>query len=233
MSVNQKVHHARRLYHTLSNATRACLAGHDRGAVGIGTGLAAEFPRSLSLAVLTAVILTQMSVGKSVKATIIMCWAHWAARFTPDLSPHLFLISAIRACPRSGGRHSAACATRRDKLQIRRRSPLPAAIVVLAPTLTHASSLASATDRVIEVALGGGVALAVSILIFPTRARRLVKERAADMLTWSLISFRIYWEVFQKNLTRKPSCLYCAMLASLSPKWTRSAQKPGTNRCRS
>ena len=30
--------------------------------------------------------------------------------------------------------------------------------------------------------LGGSVALAVSLLVFPTRARKLVKDSAADML---------------------------------------------------
>jgi uncharacterized membrane protein YccC len=61
-------------------------------------------------------------------------------------------------------------------------APTTAAIVVLAPTLTHASPIVSATDRVAEVALGGVVALAASLVVFPARARVLVKESAADML---------------------------------------------------
>lgn len=133
-------------------------------------------------AVLTAVILTQMSVGKSVKATIDYVlgtlggavYAGFIAAFVPHLSDSaLAAVLAIALAPLALLAATSARFT---------AAPSSAAIVVLAPTLTHASSLASATDRIIEVALGGSVALAVSVLIFPTRARKLVKERAADML---------------------------------------------------
>ncbi len=147
----------------------------------LGLGWLLKLPMIL-WAVLTAVILTQMSVGKSVKATIDYVlgtlggaiYAGLVAAFVPHLSdPALAVVLAIAIAPlallaATSARFAAA--------------PSSAAIVVLAPTLTHASSFASATDRVIEVALGGSVALVVSVLIFPTRARRLVKERAADML---------------------------------------------------
>ncbi len=147
----------------------------------LGLGWLLSLPMIL-WAVLTAVILTQMSVGKSVKATIDYVlgtlggaiYAGLVAAFVPHLSDSaLALVLAVAIAP------LALLAATSSKFAA---APTSAAIVVLAPTLTHASSLASATDRVIEVALGGGVALAVSILIFPTRARRLVKERAADML---------------------------------------------------
>ncbi len=133
-------------------------------------------------AVLTAVILTQMSVGKSVKATIDYSlgtlggaiYAGLIAAFVPHLNDAALAgVLAIAITPLAllaaiSPRFAAA--------------PSTAAIVVLAPTFTHATSLASATDRVMEVALGGSVALAVSLLVFPARARKLMKDGAADML---------------------------------------------------
>jgi uncharacterized membrane protein YccC len=133
-------------------------------------------------AVLTAVILTQMSVGKSVKATIDYSvgtlggaiYAGLIAAFVPHLTDAALAgVLAIAITPLAllaaiSPRFAAA--------------PSTAAIVVLAPTLTHATSLASATDRVVEVALGGSVALVVSLLVFPARARKLAKDGAADML---------------------------------------------------
>ena len=133
-------------------------------------------------AVLTAVILTQMSIGKSVKATIDYSlgtvggavYAGLVAVFVPHQSDAAFaavLALAIAPVALLAGMSPRFAA-----------APSTAVIVVLAPTLTHVSSLASAADRVLEVALGGSVALVVSLLVFPTRARALVKDRAADML---------------------------------------------------
>ena len=133
-------------------------------------------------AVLTAVILTQMSIGKSVKATIDYSlgtlggaiYAGLIAVFVPHQSDAAFAaVLAIAMAP------LALLAAMSPRFAA---APTTAAIVVLAPTLTHGSSLASATDRVLEVALGGSLALAVSLLVFPTRARKLVKDGAADML---------------------------------------------------
>ena len=133
-------------------------------------------------AVLTAVILTQMSIGKSVKATIDYSlgtlggavYAGLIAVFVPHQSDAAFAaVLAIAIAP------LALLAGMSPKFAA---APTTAVIVVLAPTLTHGTSLASAADRVLEVTLGGSVALAVSLLVFPTRARKLVKDSAADML---------------------------------------------------
>ncbi|MGC1861582.1 MAG: FUSC family protein [Methylocystis sp.] len=133
-------------------------------------------------AVLTAVILTQMSIGKSVKATIDYLlgtlggaiYAGLIAVFVPHSSDAAFAaVLAIAIAP------LALLAAMSPRFAA---APTTAAIVVLAPTLTHGSSLASAADRVIEVALGGSVALVVALLVFPTRARKLAKDGAADML---------------------------------------------------
>ncbi len=125
-------------------------------------------------AVLTAVILTQMSVGKSVKATIDYSlgtlggaiYAGLIAAFVPRLNDAaLAAILAIAIAP------VALLAAISPRFAA---APSSAAIVVLAPALTHATSLASATDRVVEVALGGSVALVVSLMVLPTRARELL-----------------------------------------------------------
>ncbi len=55
-------------------------------------------------------------------------------------------------------------------------------IVVVVPTLTHATPLASAIDRVEEVALGASVALAVSLVVLPALARDMARGSAAAML---------------------------------------------------
>jgi uncharacterized membrane protein YccC len=61
-------------------------------------------------------------------------------------------------------------------------APFTAVMVLLVPMLTHISPLESAYYRVIEVALGGVVALAVSFLVFPERAHGLLIEAGARLL---------------------------------------------------
>jgi hypothetical protein len=50
------------------------------------------------------------------------------------------------------------------------------------PTLTHVTALASAVDRVLEVAVGAVTGLAVSLLLLPSSAHRLVTAAAARTL---------------------------------------------------
>lgn len=133
-------------------------------------------------AVLTAVILTQMSVGKSVKATLDYSlgtlggavYAGVVAAMLPGPSQTgLLLVLTIAIAP------LALLAALSPRFSV---APSTAAIVVLAPTITHVTPFTSAYDRVLEVALGGAVALVVSHVVLPARARVLVKEAAADML---------------------------------------------------
>lgn len=133
-------------------------------------------------AVLTAVILTQMSVGRSVKATIDY------ALGTVGGAIYAGLVSALLP-PTSeaslGGALALAIAPLATLAAFSPRfsvAPSTGVIVVLAPTLTHATPFHSAYDRVLEVALGGAVALVVSHIVFPARARVLARQAAADML---------------------------------------------------
>jgi uncharacterized membrane protein YccC len=61
-------------------------------------------------------------------------------------------------------------------------APITAVIVVLVPEMTHISAIASALDRVLEVAIGGVAGLLVSLLLFPSRAHALVADTAGRTL---------------------------------------------------
>jgi uncharacterized membrane protein YccC len=133
-------------------------------------------------AVLTAIIVTQMSVGRSLKATFDYLLGTLGGAIYGGaiavLIPHaselaLLALLALAVAPLAfiaaiNPRFSAA--------------PITAVIVLLLPEITHGSPLASALDRVIEVALGGVTGAVVSILLLPSRAHPLVVEAAARAL---------------------------------------------------
>lgn len=133
-------------------------------------------------AVLTAIIVTQMSVGRSLKATFdylvgTLGGAVYGGAIAV-LIPHdseivLLLVLALAVAPlvfiaAIDPRFAAA--------------PITAVIVLLVPIMTHATPLASAVDRVLEVGLGGLTGLVVSCLLFRSNAHRLVVGAAAHML---------------------------------------------------
>jgi uncharacterized membrane protein YccC len=55
-------------------------------------------------------------------------------------------------------------------------------LVVLVPSIAHVGPIQSALYRMIEVTVGGVTAVAVSLLVFPARARSLATETASRML---------------------------------------------------
>ena len=61
-------------------------------------------------------------------------------------------------------------------------APITAAIVLLVPTFTQATPIASAVDRVLEVTLGAITGLTISFVLFPSSAYGLAIEAAARML---------------------------------------------------
>jgi uncharacterized membrane protein YccC len=149
----------------------------------VSLALAQYFGLRLPLwAVLTAVIVTQMSVGRSLKATIdYLAGTVGGAIYggaVAVLIPHsseiaLLAVLALAVAP------LAFIAAINPTLAV---APITAVIVLLVPTITHVSPLTSAIDRVIEVALGAITGLAVSFLIFPSSAHGLVIESAARAL---------------------------------------------------
>ena len=132
--------------------------------------------------VLTAVIVTQISVGRSLKATIDYftgtlggaVYAGAVAALIPHESELALLgVLALAVAPlvllaALNPIFNAATAT--------------AAIVVLAPTITHSTPIESAFYRLAEVALGAVTGLIVSLTVFPARAHMLAVDDAARML---------------------------------------------------
>jgi uncharacterized membrane protein YccC len=132
--------------------------------------------------VLTAVILTQMSVGRSLKATMDYFVATVGgaayAGAVGALIPHdsevgLLASLAIAVAP------AALLAATNPRFSA---TPFTAVMVFLAPFITHTGPIASAIERVIEVAIGGLIGLAVSLLVFPARAHDLAIEGSANLL---------------------------------------------------
>jgi uncharacterized membrane protein YccC len=132
--------------------------------------------------VLTAVIVTQMSVGRSLKATIdYLIGTIGGAIYSGAVAvlvPHtteigLLVALALAIAP------LVFVAAINVSFSV---GPFTAILVLLAPTIIPVSPIESAFYRVIEVALGAVIGLGVSYLVFPARARRLAIDAAARML---------------------------------------------------
>jgi uncharacterized membrane protein YccC len=132
--------------------------------------------------VLTAIIVTQMSVGRALKATFdylvgTLGGAIYGAAIAV-LLPHsneiaLLAVLAVAVAP------LALLAAIKPSLSV---APVTAIIVLLVPEMTHASPIASALDRVYGVALGGFTGFFVSVLLLPSNAHPLVINAAARTL---------------------------------------------------
>ena len=92
---------------------------------------------------------------------------------------------------------SALLAAARPSL---RPAPLTAAILILAPEMTHTRPLASIVDRIPEVGLGGIVGVLVSSLLMPSSAFRLTRETAAQTL--DLMACLLYTSPSPRDRTR-------------------------------
>jgi uncharacterized membrane protein YccC len=133
-------------------------------------------------AILTAVLLTQVSVGQSLKATIdylasTLGGALYAGA-VGAIIPHANEIAVYAALAIAVAPVALVAATNPRF----RAAPLTAAMVFMAPTITHTGPIASAFERLTEVAVGGVVGLVVSFFVLPARAQELAIESAARML---------------------------------------------------
>jgi uncharacterized membrane protein YccC len=133
-------------------------------------------------AVLTAVILTQINVGRSLKATMdylisTLGGAIYAGAIGA-LVPHddQFAVFAALALALAPAVLLAALYPRFSA------APFTAVMVFFAPTITHTGPIAAAFERVIEVAVGCVVGLVVSLVVLPARAHDLAIEAATQML---------------------------------------------------
>src|SRR6201996_2348397 len=137
-------------------------------------------------AVLTSLIVTQMSLGRSIKvATDYLLGTLAGVAYGGALAiliPHeseygLFIVLALAIAP------LAFIAAFKANFNV---LPITAIIVLLVPSMQHVSPMASAIDRVLEVTVGGIVGFVVSFLVFPSRAHALTTDAAAD--TFDLVA---------------------------------------------
>lgn len=133
-------------------------------------------------AVLTSLIVTQMSLGRSLKvASDYLIGTFGGVAYGGALAiliPHesewaLLAVLALAIAP------LAFIASFRANFNV---LPVTAIIVLLVPSMQHVSPAASALDRVLEVTVGGAVGFIVSFLLFPARAHEITIQAAADML---------------------------------------------------
>lgn len=130
-------------------------------------------------AVLTAVIIMQGSVGGSLKAALdrlvgTMGGAAYGAAVAAFI-PHadtvrLGLALAVALAP------LALVAALKPSFRV---APVTAIIVLLSPGAVPVSPFESALDRVLEIALGSVIGLAVALLVLPARAHGLVAQAAS------------------------------------------------------
>ena len=132
--------------------------------------------------VLTAVLVTQMSVGRSLKATIdylvgTVGGAVYAGAVAVVI-PHTGEIGLLVALA-VGIAPLALLAAVNQSFNV---APFTAVLVLLAPTIVHVGPIELAVYRVLEVALGAVIGLGVSYLVFPARAHALAVAAAARLL---------------------------------------------------
>src|SRR3954462_1438464 len=133
-------------------------------------------------AVLTALIVTQMSVGRSLKATRDYLLGTGGGGIygaaLNGLIPHsgeaaLLGLLVLAIAP------LAFIAAINPSLNA---ATVTAVIVLLVPTMHHSDPMTSAIDRVSEVGVGAVTGLLVSFLVLPSRAVRQIRASAAKLL---------------------------------------------------
>ena len=149
------------------------------GAFAIATALHLMLPL---WAVLTSLIVTQMSVGRSLKATRDYMFGTVGGAIYGGaiavLIPHsgegaLLALLVLAVAP------LAFIAAINPSLNA---ATVTAVIVLLVPTMSHANPLDSAIDRVMEVTVGAVTGLLVSFFVLPSRAHSQIRVNAARML---------------------------------------------------
>lgn len=133
-------------------------------------------------AVLTSLIVTQMSVGRSLKATRdYMLGTVGGAVYGGAIAmliPHsgeggLLALLVLTVAPMAfiGAINPSLSA-----------ATVTAVIVLLVPAMNHANPLDSTIDRLFEVTIGGITGLVVSFLVLPSRAVSQIRVNAAELL---------------------------------------------------
>src|SRR5471032_1510795 len=149
------------------------------GALAIALAFGLKLPL---WAVLTSIIVTQMSVGRSLKATRDYLVGTLGGAIyggaVAVLIPHsgegtLLVVLVLAVAP------LAFIAAINPSLNV---ATVTAIIVLLLPMMNHGTPLDSAIDRVLEVTVGAVTGLLVSFFVLPSRAHSLIRVNAARML---------------------------------------------------
>jgi uncharacterized membrane protein YccC len=149
------------------------------GAFAIATALHLRLPL---WAVLTSLIVTQMSVGRSLKATRDYMFGTIGGAIyggaVAVLIPHsseagLLALLVLAVAP------LAFIAAVNPSLTA---ATVTGVIVLLVPTMSHVDPLDSAIDRVMEVTVGALTGLLVSFFVLPSRAHSQIRISAARTL---------------------------------------------------
>jgi uncharacterized membrane protein YccC len=180
---------------------RLCVRSTTAAVVTLAASQLLNLPIAL-WAVLTAVILTQISVGRSLKATIdylvsTLGGAVYAGAIGA-LVPHdnqfaVFAALAIALAP------AVLLAALNPRFSA---APFTAVMVFFGPTITHTGPIAAAFERVIEVAVGCVVGLVVSLVVLPARAHDLAIKAATEMLDLMARFLPELFMGFTQNLDR-------------------------------
>jgi uncharacterized membrane protein YccC len=151
--------------------------------------------------VLTALIVTQVSLGRSLKVTLdyfaaTMGGVLWGAAVA-ILVPHageasLLGVLVLALVP------PALVAALYPRFSA---GPATAAIVVLIPQMLHATPIASAAERVEEVLLGGLAGLFISFILLPSSAFQHAREIAARALENMARAVPGIFEGFERGLS--------------------------------
>jgi Fusaric acid resistance protein-like len=133
-------------------------------------------------AVLTAVILTQASVGGSIRASLDYVLGTFAGAVYASLVSLLIPHSGMLATGGVLALSIAPLAYAAARKAAFRAAPFTAVVVLLLAGELGEGPFTAALIRLLEVALGGTIAVAVSLLIFPERAYTRAKQTAAEAL---------------------------------------------------
>ncbi len=151
-------------------------------AVGAAFAIGAIFrPPQAYWIVFTAIIVVQTSVGGTITASF--------ERLLGTIVGGLIGVGATylraKTTLEEGLVISAAAAIAAFAAAVRpslRVAPITAAIVLLGGAATHMGPITAAVWRVVEIAIGGVVGVATTLIVFPARARRVVRRRSAEIM---------------------------------------------------
>jgi len=172
----------RALYRTYRAQLRFCVRMTLAGLITFGLAQRLELPLHGLWAVLTAIVVTQASAGGSVRATgeyvIGTLGGAVYAAVIGVLIPHATPLSQAGVLVLAVGPLAFAAALNPSF----RVAPFSAVLVLLISGQLGEGPIASAFTRFGEVGLGGAVAVAVSLVVFPQRAHRLGVRTAVRIL---------------------------------------------------